>query len=89
MKLIGQGPDMIHPRSHHGCGVFNSKEHGGRPVIVTAGSRTGSGSSTSEFWDFSHPGSSRGKTAVSLDISYSFQGENPSIKISNQNKIQL
>ena len=56
MKFIGQGPDMIHPRSHHGCGVFNSKEHGGRPVIVTAGGH-GSGSSTSEFWDFSHPGS--------------------------------
>ena len=56
MKFIGQGPDMIHPRYFYGCGVFNSKEHGGRPVIVTAGG-LGSGSSTSEFWDISHSGS--------------------------------
>ena len=56
MKFIGHGPDMIYARNYHGCGVFNSKEHGGRPVIVTAGG-SGNGSSTSEFWDFSHLGS--------------------------------
>merc|ERR1712228_58124 len=56
-KYIGKGPDLINARSEHGCGVFNSKMHGGRPVIAVAGSLGANGYKNSEYWDINLPGS--------------------------------
>ena len=52
MKYIGDGPRMKKSRSFHACGIFNSEEHEGRPLIVVAGSFNGSADRTSEYWDF-------------------------------------
>ena len=53
------GPSMKHTRNHHACGIFQSSAHSGRPLVVAAGGRgTEEGTpSTSEFWDFTVPGS--------------------------------
>ena len=53
------GPSMNHERGRHGCGIYHSGVHSGRPVIVTAGSYYGEGSvqASSEIWDFTVPGS--------------------------------
>ena len=53
------GPSMNHERGRHGCGIYHSGVHSGRPVIVTAGSYYGEGSvqASSEIWDFTMPGS--------------------------------
>ncbi len=52
------GPSMNFGRYYHGCAIYHSSVHAGRPVIVTAG---GGGDSTgvqsSEIWDFTVPGS--------------------------------
>ena len=53
IKFIGDGPSMNEARKNPGCGIFNSEEHGGRPVIVVAGEY----STTSEYWDFTVLGS--------------------------------
>ena len=45
---------MIHTRSTFACGIFNSKLHSNRPIIVAAGG-FGSGAETGEFWDFTNP----------------------------------
>merc|ERR1719483_405025 len=47
---------MIHTRSTFACGIFNSKLHSSRPIMVAAGSHNdGSGMKTGEFWDFTIP----------------------------------
>ena len=48
---------MNHARAGHACGIFHSAAHSGRPVIVAAGSWYGDGSYSSEFWDYTWPGS--------------------------------
>lgn len=48
---------MNNERSYHGCGIYHSGVHSGRPVIVTAGSFDGVGKKSSEIWDFTIPGS--------------------------------
>ena len=45
---------MKHTRSSFACGIFNSKFHSNRPIMVAAGGY-GSGSETGEFWDFTNP----------------------------------
>ena len=61
IRQIGNGPNLKYARNLHACGIFNSNEHGGRPVLVVAGSGNfgpdGPRSSrTTEYWDFSIPG---------------------------------
>ena len=51
------GPSMNHGRAGHGCGIFHSSVHLGRPVIITTGSTFGEGEKNSEIWDFTVPGS--------------------------------
>ena len=51
------GPSMNQERAFHGCGIFHSNVHLGRPVIVAAGSYYGDGRIISEIWDFTMPGS--------------------------------
>ena len=51
IEEIGNGPDMTNDRRGHGCGIFQSSQHGGRPILVIAGD------STSEYWDFTVPDS--------------------------------
>ena len=48
------GPHMNYKRYVHGCGIYHSNVHMGRPVIVTAGNGEGV---SSEIWDFTMPGS--------------------------------
>ena len=48
---------MNHVRSDHACGIFHSVAHSGRPVMVAAGSYYGDGMDSSEFWDYTQPGS--------------------------------
>ena len=48
---------MNHTRWRHACGIFHSAAHSGRPVIVAAGSLSGDGVDSSEFWDYTQPGS--------------------------------
>ena len=47
---------MNNVRICHGCGIYHSTVHLGRPVIVTTGGGVGGGPS-SEIWDFTVPGS--------------------------------
>ena len=54
---IGDGPSMNFVRISHACGLYQSSIHDGNPMIVVAGSLGGSGRKTSEFWDFTVPGS--------------------------------
>ena len=51
------GPPMNYERSYHGCGIFHSSFHSGRPLIVTAGGGPNDGAQSSEIWDFTVPGS--------------------------------
>ena len=51
------GPSMVHERFAHGCGIYHSSVHLGRPVIIAAGSHSGEGRKSSEIWDFTVPGS--------------------------------
>ena len=48
---------MNHKRFKHGCGIYHSSVHSGRPVIVTTGGARGDAVSSSEIWDFTVPGS--------------------------------
>ena len=53
-----KGPSMNHERYYHGCGIYHSSAHSGRPVIVTAGGGGNVGGvKSSEVWDFTVPGS--------------------------------
>ena len=50
---------MIHERDHHACTIFKSALHDERPIIIVAGSWSGSGSTnTAEVLDFSQEGTS-------------------------------
>ena len=52
------GPSMNYGRNTHGCGIFHSFAHSGRPVIVTAaGGVNKAAMEGSEIWDFTVPGS--------------------------------
>ena len=59
---LNNGPieveSMVYKRWHHGCTLFRSSAHYGRPVIIAAGSWRGSGINTAEIWDFSQDGTS-------------------------------
>ena len=53
-----KGPSMNHEISAHGCGIYHSSVHSGRPVIVTAaGGVNKAAMEGSEIWDFTVPGS--------------------------------
>jgi hypothetical protein len=45
---------MKHRRGDFACGVFNSKLHSNRPIMVAIGG-LGSGPEKGEFWDFTNP----------------------------------
>ena len=51
------GPEMKKTRLDHGCGIVHSIHHGSRPLLVVAGSDSGTGAKNSEYWDFTVPGS--------------------------------
>ena len=44
-----QGPSLLYKRYNHGCALFYSAKHGGRPVVLSAG---GYGQSTAEILDY-------------------------------------
>ena len=46
---------MKHTRSSFACGIFNSKFHSNRPIMVASGSFSGRGMFRGEFWDFTNP----------------------------------
>ena len=46
------GPDMLFGHENFGCAHFYSKNHGGRPVVLSAGDGY-YGSSKAEVWDYS------------------------------------
>ena len=48
---------MKETRGYHGCGIFRSKKHNERPLLVTAGSLGETGSNTCEFYDYTKHGS--------------------------------
>ena len=48
---------MKKTRAYHACSIFSSDQHGGRPVLVAAGSYFAPGKETCEFWDFTQAGS--------------------------------
>ena len=56
-KFLQHGPGLNEPRISLACGVFNSDEHNGRPLIVVAGWDMKDKSKTSEYWDFTSSGS--------------------------------
>merc|ERR1712008_129272 len=45
---------MKHARNRCACGIFNSKLHSNRPIMVAAGGGV-YGMKTGEFWDFTNP----------------------------------
>ena len=55
IEEIGNGPDTTNDRWSHGCGIFHSSQHGGRPILVIAGGYESS--TTSDYWDFTVPDS--------------------------------
>ena len=55
IEEIGNGPDMTNYRAEHGCGIFHSLQHGGRPILVIAGGQKSA--TTSEYLDFTVPDS--------------------------------
>ena len=63
MQYIGNGPSMHFDRCHHSCGIFYSLRHNGNPLVVVADEANQSG--TSEYWDFTVPGSQWTKTSKS------------------------
>ena len=48
---------MKETRRFHGCGIFKSKKHNERPLLVTAGSYSVPGTNTCEFYDYTKHGS--------------------------------
>ena len=70
MKYVGDGPMMTFARGFHACGIYHSSAHDGNPIIVISG---GFGSrDTSEFWDFTVPGSKWTLTSKSSAFIVSF-----------------
>ena len=70
MKYVGDGPMMTFARRFHACGIYHSSIHDGNPIIVISG---GYGSQdTSEFWDFTVPGSKWILTSKSYTFTVSF-----------------
>ena len=69
IKLIGEGPRINNGRVRHACSIFQSSQHGGRPVLVVAGGySSGAGDvKFSEFWDFTVP-SSKWEQSSELDF---------------------
>ena len=66
IEYIGNGPKMNFVRAYFSCGIFQSSAHNGHPILVVAGgSRLESGSKTSEYWDFTVPGSQWKQTSKS------------------------
>ena len=59
IEFLQYGPELNEPRGNFACGVFNSDEHNGRPVIVVAGFGMDPNNfvKTSEYWDFTSSGS--------------------------------
>ena len=68
---------MIYSRRYHACTIFNSILHEGRPILLSAGSWTGSGENTAEIFDFKKEGSSWQESnlifASILSVYYIFQ----------------
>lgn len=51
---------MKKTRAYHACSIFSSDQHGGRPLLVAAGSSSSpgtAGSNNCEYWDFNKPDS--------------------------------
>merc|ERR1712066_985156 len=67
IEEIGNGPDMTNDRWIHGCGIFHSSQHGGRPILVIAGGVESS--TTSEHWDFTVPDSKWQQSSQDLPTS--------------------
>ena len=57
---------MVNVRSSHACATFRSALHDGRPIVVVAGSFTGSGSKSAEILDFTKEGTSWQKSNIIL-----------------------
>ena len=51
---LTNGPEMKYTRANHGCGIFKSDQHDGRPLLVVVGPEE---KEKSEYWDFTVPGS--------------------------------
>ena len=49
---------MIYSRDSFACTIFQSILHGGRPIMIVAGSYEGSGRKTAEVFDFTKEGTS-------------------------------
>jgi len=58
---------MKQKRYNHGCGIFYSNKHDGRPLLVVAGGWT-DGERSSEFWDFTKPGAKWELTSQDLPL---------------------
>ena len=50
-------PVMKKKREFHGCGIVHSIHHSFRPLLIVAGSYSGTGAKNSEYWDFTLAGS--------------------------------
>ena len=72
MKYIGDGPSMNFVRSFFGCGMYHSASHNGNPIIVVAGNN-GDDGDTSEFWDFTVPGSKWTRTSKQFTFLHFFK----------------
>jgi len=65
---------MIRAKSVFACGIFNSKLHSNRPIMVSAGSYYSAGKKTGEFWDFTNPDATWQPTGdVPVDLYYGAQ----------------
>ena len=70
IEEIGNGPDTTNDRWSHGCGIFHSSQHGGRPILVIAGGTESS--TTSDYWDFTVPDSKWQQSSKSYVVQFSF-----------------
>ena len=67
------GPDMNNPRGDHACGIFQSPQHLGRPILVIAGGHSGPHVITnSEYWDFTVPDSKWQQCSKSYVVQFFF-----------------
>ena len=69
------GAAMKKKRYGHGCGIVHSIHHGSRPLLVVAGSGSAgaTGAKTSDYWDFTVPGSTWQLCSRSCSfVSYSY-----------------
>ena len=70
IEEIGNGPDMTNDRRRHGCGIFHSSQHGGRPILVIAGGFRSP--TTSEYLDFTVPDSKWQQSSKSYVVQFFF-----------------